>query len=123
VRRKQAVGKAVSEFMISLKGSWLGELCDDNLDVWLGVDICPHSMTRIRVYTRSQSTDSHACTLGGKAVLPRTFQYIPSVLASYDLQQLRHARLVAIDAIGEGTWKVCSSWSFVARKGGPDVRV
>ena len=55
-----------------------------------------------------QSIDRLACALGGKAVLPSAFQYIPSMLASYDWR-LRHAGLMAIAAIGEGTSKVCLS--------------
>lgn len=53
-----------------------------------------------------QSLDRLACALGGKEVLPPAFQYIPSMLASYDWR-LRHAGLMAIAAIGEGTSKVC----------------
>jgi len=40
--------------------------------------------------------------------LPSAFQYIPSMLASYDWR-LRHAGLMAIAAIGEGMSKVCLS--------------
>jgi hypothetical protein len=52
-----------------------------------------------------QSLDRLACALGGKHVLPPAFQYIPSMLASYDWR-VRHAGLMAIAAIGEGTSKV-----------------
>lgn len=52
-----------------------------------------------------QSLDRLACALGGKSVLPPAFQYIPSMLASYDWR-LRHAGLMAIAAIAEGTSKV-----------------
>jgi hypothetical protein len=52
-----------------------------------------------------QSLDRLACALGGKQVLPPAFQYIPSMLASYDWR-VRHAGLMAIAAIGEGTSKV-----------------
>jgi hypothetical protein len=45
--------------------------------------------------------------MGGKYVLPPAFQYIPSMLASYDWR-VRHAGLMAIAAIGEGTSKVSS---------------
>jgi hypothetical protein len=55
-----------------------------------------------------QSLDRLACALGGKEVLPPAFQYIPSMLASYDWR-LRHAGLMAIAAIAEGTSKVRSS--------------
>ena len=69
-----------------------------------------------------QSLDRLACALGGKEVLPPAFQYIPSMLASYDWR-LRHAGLMAIAAIGEGTSKVRLSFSlplvFVYVAGGP----
>jgi hypothetical protein len=38
--------------------------------------------------------------------------FLPSMLASYD-SRLRHAGLMAIAAIGEGTSKVHRSWLFV----------
>ncbi|KAF8161678.1 armadillo-type protein [Crassisporium funariophilum] len=52
-----------------------------------------------------QSLDRLACAMGGRAVLPSAFQYIPSMMASYDWR-VRHAGLMAIAAIGEGTGKV-----------------
>ncbi|TFK68992.1 ARM repeat-containing protein [Pluteus cervinus] len=52
-----------------------------------------------------QSLDRLACALGGRAVLPPAFQHIPSMMASYDWR-MRHAGLMAIAAIGEGTGKV-----------------
>jgi hypothetical protein len=52
-----------------------------------------------------QSLDRLAGVLGGKSVLPPAFQYIPSMLASYDWR-LRHAALMAVAAIREGTSKV-----------------
>ncbi|KAJ7594828.1 armadillo-type protein [Mycena floridula] len=52
-----------------------------------------------------QSLDRFACALGGKAVLPSTFQYIPSMLASYDWRT-RHAGLMSIACIAEGTGKI-----------------
>ncbi|KAK7458738.1 importin subunit beta-3 [Stygiomarasmius scandens] len=55
-----------------------------------------------------QSLDRVACAMGGRAVLPPAFQYIPSMLASYDWRA-RHAGLMAIAAIGEGTGKVMIS--------------
>ncbi len=57
-----------------------------------------------------QSLDRLACALGGKHVLPHAFQYIPSMLVSYDWR-VRHAGLMAIAAIGEGASKVsgCSA--------------
>ncbi|KXN84686.1 Importin subunit beta-3 [Leucoagaricus sp. SymC.cos] len=52
-----------------------------------------------------QSLDRVACALGGRAVLPPAFEQIPSMLASYDWQA-RHAGLLAVAAIAEGTRKV-----------------
>ena len=43
--------------------------------------------------------------MGGKAVLPAAFQHIPGVLASHDWK-LRHAELMAIASVAEGTSKV-----------------
>ncbi|KAF8637684.1 hypothetical protein AX16_010759 [Volvariella volvacea WC 439] len=52
-----------------------------------------------------QSLDRLACALGGREVLYPAFQYIPSMMASYDWR-VRHAGLSAIAAIAEGTGKV-----------------
>ncbi|KAK7012698.1 armadillo-type protein [Favolaschia claudopus] len=52
-----------------------------------------------------QSLDRLACAVGGRAVLPPAFQYIPSMMASYDWR-VRHAGLMAVAAIAEGTAKV-----------------
>jgi hypothetical protein len=43
--------------------------------------------------------------IGGKAVLPIAFQYIPNMLGSPKWEQ-RHAALMAISAIGEGCVKI-----------------
>ena len=43
--------------------------------------------------------------IGGKAVLPIAFQYIPNMLGSEKWEQ-RHAALMAISAIGEGCVKI-----------------
>ncbi|KAJ4482034.1 armadillo-type protein [Lentinula aciculospora] len=52
-----------------------------------------------------QSLDRLACAMGGKVLLPPSFQYIPSMMANYDWRS-RHAGLMAIAAIAEGTGKV-----------------
>ncbi|CAG8467575.1 10518_t:CDS:10 [Funneliformis mosseae] len=49
--------------------------------------------------------DRLARNLGGKAVLPVAFHYIPQMLGS-DKWQQRHAALMAISAIGEGCVKI-----------------
>jgi hypothetical protein len=43
--------------------------------------------------------------LGGKALLPVAFMYIPALLASHDWMQ-RHAGLMAVAAIAEGTHQI-----------------
>lgn len=56
-------------------------------------------------HTYEQALDRVACALGGSAILPHAFQYIPAMLASHDWR-LRHAGLMAIASIAEGTSKV-----------------
>ncbi|KAF7725557.1 hypothetical protein EC973_009512 [Apophysomyces ossiformis] len=57
-------------------------------------------------YVMGESTmDRLARALGGKAVLPVSFQYIPQMLQSSEWQQ-RRAALMAISSIGEGCVKV-----------------
>ncbi|KAF7978256.1 hypothetical protein HWV62_1080 [Athelia sp. TMB] len=123
---KEEVRKAALEFMISLSEAkagmvkrvdgWaaavvrgclegMGELADDDLDIWLEADPTEDPTDDTYPHVYEQSLDRLACALGGKAVLPSAFQYIPSMLASYDWR-LRHAGLMAIAAIGEGTSKV-----------------
>ena len=52
-----------------------------------------------------QSLDRLACTVGRKVVLPAAFQHIPGMLTSHDWK-LRHAGLMAIASVAEGTSKV-----------------
>ena len=56
-------------------------------------------------HTYEHSPDRVACALGGQAVLPPAFTFIPAMLASHDWR-LRHAGLMAIASIAEGTSKV-----------------
>ncbi|KAH0825819.1 armadillo-type protein, partial [Lanmaoa asiatica] len=83
----------------------MGELPEEGLEVWLEADPSEESQDENYPQVYEQSLDRLACALGGKEVLPPAFQYIPSMLASYDWR-LRHAGLMAIAAIGEGTSKV-----------------
>ncbi|KAF8637449.1 hypothetical protein AX17_002814 [Amanita inopinata Kibby_2008] len=81
---------------------------DDDLERWLKDDpssgsSAAESEAPSALY--EQSLDRLACALGGRTVLPPAFQYIPSMLASYDWK-VRHAGLMAIAAIGEGTGTV-----------------
>ncbi|KIJ63543.1 hypothetical protein HYDPIDRAFT_92367 [Hydnomerulius pinastri MD-312] len=123
---KEQVRKAALEFMVSLSEAkpslvkraegWtsaivracfegMGELPEDNLDIWLEADPSEDAQDENYPHVYDQSLDRLACALGGKEVLPPAFQYIPSMLASYDWR-LRHAGLMAIAAIAEGTSKV-----------------
>jgi hypothetical protein len=83
----------------------MGELPEEGLEAWLEADPSEESQDESYPQVYEQSLDRLACALGGKEVLPPAFQYIPSMLASYDWR-LRHAGLMAIAAIGEGTSKV-----------------
>jgi hypothetical protein len=67
-------------------------------------------MTRTRMCTNSLSISSRA--LWAARLFPPVFQYIPSMLASYDWR-LRHAGLMEIAPIGEGTSKARRCWLFV----------
>ncbi|KIK93959.1 hypothetical protein PAXRUDRAFT_33792 [Paxillus rubicundulus Ve08.2h10] len=123
---KEQVRRAALEFMVSLSEAkpsiikrvdgWtlavvraclegMGELPEDGLGVWLETDPSDDSQDESYPHVYDQSLDRLACALGGKEVLPPAFQYIPSMLASYDWR-LRHAGLMAIAAIAEGTSKV-----------------
>lgn len=59
----------------------MGEL-DDNPDVLLQAD--PSEDPTDETYVYEQSIYWLACTLASEAVLPPAFQYIPSMVASYD---------------------------------------
>ncbi|KAF9218740.1 ARM repeat-containing protein [Gyrodon lividus] len=123
---KEQVRRAALEFMVSLSEAkpsmvkrvdgWtmaivraclegMGELPEDGLEAWLEADISEDSQVESYPHVYDQALDRLACALGGKEVLPPAFQYIPSMLASYDWK-LRHAGLMAIAAIAEGTSKV-----------------
>ncbi|TFK20034.1 ARM repeat-containing protein [Coprinopsis marcescibilis] len=78
---------------------------DESVDVWLKEDPSAASDAESIPAIYEQSLDRLACALGGRAVLPPAFNYIPAMLANYDWRS-RHAGLMAIAAIGEGTGKV-----------------
>lgn len=122
----EEVRKAALEFMISLSEAkpgmvrrvegWvtavvrgclggMGELREDELEVWLEADPAEDPTDDTYPHVYEQSLDRLSCALGGKAVLPAAFQHIPGMLASHDWR-LRHAGLMAIAAVGEGTSKV-----------------
>ena len=78
---------------------------DESLESWLQEDPSAGSDADSTPALYEQSLDRVACALGGRAVLPPAFKYIPSMLANYDWRS-RHAGLMAIAAIGEGTGRV-----------------
>ncbi|KAF4565293.1 hypothetical protein EYR36_001863 [Pleurotus pulmonarius] len=88
------------------------ESTNEGLQSWLNDDpSSPTNATTLSADTEStpalyeQSLDRLACATGGRAVLPPAFIQIPSMLASYDWR-IRHAGLMAIASIAEGTGKV-----------------
>ncbi|KAF9472591.1 ARM repeat-containing protein [Pholiota conissans] len=89
----------------------MGELDEDEtlgLEGWLNEDPSTSSSsadTDSPPALYEQSLDRLACAMGGKSILPPAFQYIPSMMVSFDWR-VRHAGLMAIAAIGEGTGKV-----------------
>lgn len=101
------------EIMVRACLEAMGEFEEDEgtgsgLDAWLAEDPSNNSSssdTESPPTLYEQSLDRLACAMGGRVVLPPAFQYIPSMLASYDWR-VRHAGLMAIAAIGEGTGKV-----------------
>ncbi|KZT00064.1 ARM repeat-containing protein [Laetiporus sulphureus 93-53] len=123
---EEEVRKAALEFMVSLTEArpsmvkrvdgWtavmvrgclegMGEIPEDETDIWLEADPLEDPTDDTYPHVYEQAIDRIACALGGKAALPPAFQYIPAMLASYDWR-LRHAGLMAIAAIAEGTSKV-----------------
>ncbi|KAI0264225.1 ARM repeat-containing protein [Gloeopeniophorella convolvens] len=122
----EEVRKAALEFMISLSEAkpalvrrvdgWvaaivrgclggMGELRDDELGAWLEADPAEDPTDDTYPHVYEQSLDRLACAVGGKSVLPAAFQHIPGMLASHDWR-LRHAGLMAIASVAEGTSKV-----------------
>ena len=108
----------------------MGELRDDELSTWLDADVRGYSIPQTYIplclrialtfllsqpaddptddmypHVYEQALDRLACAVGGKAVLPAAFQHIPGMLASHDWK-LRHAGLMAIASVAEGTSKV-----------------
>ncbi|KAJ7666061.1 armadillo-type protein [Mycena polygramma] len=126
---RQTLRLAALEFMVSLSEAragmvkrvdgWVGIMVraclegmgefdeGDGLDGWLEEDPSANSAAEAESAPAmyEQSLDRLACAVGGRAVLPPAFQYIPSMMASYDWR-VRHAGLMAVAAIAEGTAKV-----------------
>ncbi|KAJ6487827.1 armadillo-type protein [Mycena sanguinolenta] len=126
---RQTLRLAALEFMVSLSEAraamvkridgWVGIMVraclegmgefeeGDGLDGWLQEDPSANSAAEAESTPAmyEQSLDRLACAVGGRAVLPPAFQYIPSMMLSYDWR-VRHAGLMAVAAIAEGTAKV-----------------
>ncbi|KAL7277457.1 hypothetical protein ACG7TL_008378 [Trametes sanguinea] len=83
----------------------MGEIPEDDTEAWLEADPAEDPTDDTYPHTYEHSLDRIACALGGHAVLPPAFAFIPAMLASHDWR-LRHAGLMAIAAIAEGTSKV-----------------
>ncbi|PCH35440.1 ARM repeat-containing protein [Wolfiporia cocos MD-104 SS10] len=120
------VRKAALEFMVSLSEArppmvrrvdgWtavvvrgclegMAEIPEDETEIWLEADPADDPTDDTYPHVYEQAIDRLACALAGKAVLPPAFQHIPAMLASHDWRQ-RHAGLMAIAAIAEGTNKI-----------------
>ncbi|KAI9056701.1 hypothetical protein FKP32DRAFT_1607768, partial [Trametes sanguinea] len=80
----------------------MGEIPEDDTEAWLEADPAEDPTDDTYPHTYEHSLDRIACALGGHAVLPPAFAFIPAMLASHDWR-LRHAGLMAIAAIAEGT--------------------
>ncbi|TBU51233.1 ARM repeat-containing protein [Dichomitus squalens] len=83
----------------------MGEIPEDDTEAWLDADPAEDPTEDSYPHTYEHSLDRVACALGGAAVLPQAFSFIPAMLASHDWR-LRHAGLMAIASIAEGTSKV-----------------
>lgn len=106
----------------------MGELEEDSTPLWLEADVSQSYDKSLNAYGSSsnaqpsddptddtypqeyeQALDRIACACGGEVVLPPAFQQIPAMLASHDWRQ-RHAGLMAIAAMAEGTSQVRSTY-------------
>ncbi|KAJ3554370.1 hypothetical protein NM688_g3146 [Phlebia brevispora] len=122
----EEVRKAALEFMVTLSeakpsmvrsvNGWvaaivrgclegMAEIPEDDTDIWLEADPAddPTDDDYPRVY--EEALDRMAIALGGKSVLQPAFAHIPGMLVSPDWRT-RHAGLMAIAAIAEGTCQV-----------------
>ncbi|CAG8478858.1 3893_t:CDS:10 [Diversispora eburnea] len=77
----------------------------DNSEEWYTTDDLDDDDNDENYVIGEHAMDRLARNLGGKAVLPISFQYIPAMLSSAKWEE-RHAALMAISAIGEGCVKI-----------------
>ncbi|KAH8088992.1 ARM repeat-containing protein [Cristinia sonorae] len=83
----------------------MSQIPEDETEIWLEADPADDPTDDTYPHVYEQAIDRLACALGGKTVLPPAFQHIPGMLANHDWRA-RHAGLMAIAAIAEGTKKV-----------------
>ncbi|RIB28214.1 armadillo-type protein [Gigaspora rosea] len=77
----------------------------DDYEEWYTTDDLDDDDNDENYVIGEHAMDRLARNIGGKAVLPIAFNYIPSMLGSEKWEQ-RHAALMAISAIGEGCVKI-----------------
>jgi len=82
---------------------WMTELDED--ESWYTTEDLDDDENDTNSDVAEQAMDRIARSLGGKYVLPMTFELIPLMLQSQDWKE-RHAALMTISAIGEGCVKV-----------------
>ncbi|KAG0362852.1 importin subunit beta-3 [Gamsiella multidivaricata] len=80
------------------------ELDDEEDETWYTSDDLDEEDPEANSETGERAMDRLARALGGKAILPISFVYIPQMLASKEWKA-RHAGLMAVSAIGEGCVK------------------
>ncbi|GJJ16311.1 hypothetical protein Clacol_010608 [Clathrus columnatus] len=81
---------------------------EQDLQVWLNSDPSDDPTDEFYPHVFEEALDRLACALGGRALLPHAFQYIPGMLKSHEWR-IRHAALMAIAVVGEGTHKVMAN--------------
>ncbi|OMJ17419.1 Importin subunit beta-3 [Smittium culicis] len=91
------------EKLIPIILNMMTEIEDD--EDWYTVDTLDEDDNEDNAVFGEQAIDRLACSLGGKQLLPVAFQHIPNMLSAQEWQK-RHAALMAISAIGEGSFKI-----------------
>ncbi|KND04212.1 uncharacterized protein SPPG_01645 [Spizellomyces punctatus DAOM BR117] len=89
--------------LIPILLEWMGNLEDE--EKWFTTDDIEDEDCESDDIIAGEALDRLARALGGKAVLPVTFSYIPTMLAAEDWRK-RHGALMTISAIAEGCAKI-----------------
>ncbi|KAF9194751.1 hypothetical protein BGZ49_003131 [Haplosporangium sp. Z 27] len=84
----------------------LGEDDDEINQEWYSTDDLNDEEQEENYVVGEHAMDRLARALGGKALLPISFTYIPQMLAPGQKWQSRHAALMAVSAIAEGCAKI-----------------